>query len=43
MGGLGTEISYAVGEQDRMMARDTTSSYPAKAEDLPDVEYMRAL
>jgi iron complex transport system substrate-binding protein len=43
IGGSVTEIIYALGEQDRLIARDTTSSYPAKAEDLPDVGYMRAL
>ncbi|AGI69846.1 hemin ABC-transporter periplasmatic binding protein HmuT [Octadecabacter antarcticus 307] len=43
IGGSVTEIIYALGEQDRLIARDTTSSYPAEAEDLPDVGYMRAL
>ena len=43
IGGSVTEIVYALGEQDRLIARDTTSSYPAEAEELPDVGYMRAL
>ncbi|MDE0969910.1 MAG: hemin ABC transporter substrate-binding protein [Octadecabacter sp.] len=43
IGGSVTEIIYALGEQDRLIARDTTSSYPAEAKNLPDVGYMRAL
>ena len=43
IGGSVTEIVYALGEGDRLVARDTTSSYPPEAEDLPDVGYMRAL
>ena len=43
IGGSVTEIIYALGEGDRLVARDTTSSYPPEAEDLPDVGYMRAL
>lgn len=43
IGGSVTEIVYALGEQDRLIARDTTSSYPAEAGNLPDVGYMRAL
>ncbi len=43
IGGSVTEIIYALGEGDRLIARDTTSSYPAEAEALPDVGYMRAL
>ncbi|MFW5641894.1 MAG: heme/hemin ABC transporter substrate-binding protein, partial [Roseicyclus sp.] len=42
-GGAVTEIVYALGQGDRLVARDTTSSYPAEAEDLPDVGYVRAL
>lgn len=38
-----TEIIYALGAQDRLVARDTTSRYPAAANALPDVGYMRAL
>lgn len=43
IGGSITEIIYALGEQDRLIARDTTSSFPAIVEDLPNVGYMRTL
>ena len=43
IGGSVTEIVYALGQGDRLIARDTTSTYPAEAMDLPDVGYMRAL
>lgn len=43
IGGSITEIIYALGEQDRLIARDSTSIYPPQALDLPDVGYMRAL
>ena len=43
IGGSVTEIVYALGEQDRLIARDTTSTYPAEAAALPDVGYIRAL
>ncbi|MEM8555682.1 MAG: ABC transporter substrate-binding protein [Pseudomonadota bacterium] len=43
IGGAVTEIVYALGEQHRLVARDTTSSFPEVAEDLPDVGYMRRL
>ncbi|MBZ8119764.1 ABC transporter substrate-binding protein [Roseovarius sp. LXJ103] len=43
LGGSVTEIVYALGQQDRLAARDTTSSYPPEAEGLPDVGYVRAL
>ena len=43
IGGSVTEIVYALGEQDRLVARDTTSQFPADVTDLPDVGYMRAL
>ncbi|MEK1894815.1 MAG: hemin ABC transporter substrate-binding protein [Rhizobium sp.] len=43
VGGDVTEIVYALGEQDRLIARDTTSIYPEAATKLPDVGYMRAL
>lgn len=43
IGGSVTEIVYALGQGDRLVARDTTSTYPPEAEDLPDVGYMRAL
>ncbi|MER9128496.1 hemin ABC transporter substrate-binding protein [Mesorhizobium sp. M0768] len=38
-----TEIVYALGEQDRLVARDSTSRYPQAAVELPDVGYMRQL
>tara|TARA_R110002049_G_scaffold307712_2_gene509058 strand:+ start:32860 stop:33726 length:867 start_codon:yes stop_codon:yes gene_type:complete len=43
IGGSVTEIIYALGAQDRLVARDTTSTFPVAAQALPDVGYMRAL
>lgn len=43
IGGTVTEIIYALGEEERLIARDTTSTYPSDANTLPDVGYMRAL
>jgi iron complex transport system substrate-binding protein len=43
IGGSITEIVYALGAEDRLVARDTTSVYPAAALKLPDVGYMRQL
>ncbi|MGX5827195.1 heme/hemin ABC transporter substrate-binding protein [Mesorhizobium sp. 43Arga] len=43
IGGSITEIVYALGEEKRLVARDSTSNYPRAALDLPDVGYMRAL
>lgn len=43
VGGSVTEIIYALGEQDRLVARDTTSNYPPEVFNLPDVGYMRRL
>ncbi len=43
VGGTVTEIIYALGEEDRLIARDTTSTYPSSANELPDVGYMRQL
>ncbi|RST88388.1 hemin ABC transporter substrate-binding protein [Aquibium carbonis] len=43
VGGSLTEIVFALGAQDRLVARDSTSTYPVEAETLPDVGYMRAL
>ena len=43
IGGAVTEIVFALGAQDQVVARDTTSSYPPEAAALPDVGYMRAL
>lgn len=41
IGGVVTEIAYALGQQDRLIARDTTSTFPKNT--LPDIGYMRAL
>lgn len=38
-----TEIVYALGEEGRLVGRDSTSTYPEAANKLPDVGYMRAL
>ncbi|KEJ88503.1 hemin ABC transporter substrate-binding protein [Sulfitobacter donghicola DSW-25 = KCTC 12864 = JCM 14565] len=43
IGGSVTEIVYALKQEHRLIARDTTSSFPAEVMDLPDVGYMRAL
>ncbi|MGR3621080.1 heme/hemin ABC transporter substrate-binding protein [Pseudophaeobacter sp.] len=43
IGGSVTEIVYALEQQDRLVARDTTSSFPAAATKLPNVGYARAL
>lgn len=43
VGGSVTEIIYALGEEERLLARDSTSKFPAEAEALPDVGYIRAL
>ncbi|BCH16288.1 hemin ABC transporter substrate-binding protein [Mesorhizobium sp.] len=43
IGGSITEIVFALGEQDRLVARDSTSNYPKAALELPDVGYMRQL
>lgn len=43
IGGAVTEIVYALGEEDRLVARDSTSLYPEAALKLPDVGYMRQL
>lgn len=43
IGGSVTEIIYALGEGDRLIGRDSTSSYPPEVARLPDVGYMRAL
>ncbi|MCQ0091544.1 hemin ABC transporter substrate-binding protein [Roseovarius sp. M141] len=43
IGGSVTEIIYALGQQHRIVARDTTSTFPPQAEALPDIGYMRAL
>ncbi|MCX5495068.1 ABC transporter substrate-binding protein [Kaistia dalseonensis] len=43
IGGAVTEIIYALGAGDRVIARDSTSFYPAEVTQKPDVGYMRAL
>lgn len=43
IGGSITEIVYALGEQDRIVAVDATSLHPEAARSHPDVGYMRAL
>ncbi|MER8826850.1 hemin ABC transporter substrate-binding protein [Mesorhizobium sp. M0938] len=43
IGGSITEIVFALGEQGRLVARDSTSRYPEAALKLPDVGYMRQL
>ncbi len=43
VGGSLTEIVYALGEEGKLIGRDSTSVFPAEALELPDVGYMRAL
>lgn len=43
IGGSVTEIVYALGAEDKLIARDSTSVFPEAAMQLPDVGYMRAL
>ncbi len=43
IGGPITEIIYALGEEKRLAARDSTSVYPSIVEELPNVGYMRRL
>ncbi|KII17239.1 hemin ABC transporter substrate-binding protein [Phaeobacter sp. S60] len=43
VGGSVTEIIYALGQQDRLIGRDRTSTYPTAALALPDIGYARAL
>ncbi|EMH4160879.1 hemin ABC transporter substrate-binding protein [Pluralibacter gergoviae] len=43
LGGDVTEIVYALGAQDALVARDSTSTWPAAALKLPDVGYLRQL
>ncbi len=38
-----TEIVYALGQGDRLVGRDSTSYFPAEANALPDVGYLRQL
>lgn len=43
IGGSLLEIVYALGEEGKLVARDSTGLYPPEALALPDVGYMRAL
>lgn len=43
IGGSVTEFVFAMGQQDRLVARDTTSYFPPPAMALPDIGYMRQL
>ena len=43
IGGSITETVYALKAGDRLIGRDTTSTFPEAAQALPDVGYMRAL
>lgn len=43
IGGSVTEIVYALGEEARLVGRDSTSVYPPEALKLPDTGYIRAL
>lgn len=43
IGGPVTEIIFALGQGERVVARDTTSLYPEVVSALPDVGYMRQL
>ncbi len=43
VGGDVTEIVFALGAGDRLVAVDSTSRHPEAAEDLPDVGYLRRL
>lgn len=43
IGGSLLEIVYALGEEGKLVGRDSTGLYPPEATKLPDVGYMRAL
>lgn len=43
IGGAITEILYALGREDRIVAVDSTSLYPSSAQSKPNVGYMRQL
>ncbi|CAM3343586.1 hemin ABC transporter substrate-binding protein [Paracoccus nototheniae] len=43
IGGSVTEIVHALGQGDRLVGRDSTSTFPPQVTALPDVGYMRAL
>lgn len=42
-GGSVAEIVFALGAGDRLIARDSTSSFPPEVLDLPDIGYLRTL
>lgn len=42
-GGSAAEIVFALGQGDRLIARDTTSTFPEAVLDLPDIGYVRRL
>lgn len=43
LGGSVTEIAVALGAEDRLIGRDSTSTFPPSVTSLPDVGYFRAL
>ncbi|WP_011580781.1 MULTISPECIES: heme/hemin ABC transporter substrate-binding protein [Chelativorans] len=43
IGGSLTEIVYALGEEELLAARDSTSIFPPQVRELPDIGYMRQL
>ena len=43
LGGSVTEIAVALGASERLIGRDSTSTYPPQITSLPDVGYIRAL
>lgn len=43
VGGTASEIIFALGEGERVVGRDTTTTYPPEALALPDVGYIRRL
>lgn len=43
LGGDVTEIVYALDAQPQLVARDSTSTWPAASQSLPDVGYLRQL
>lgn len=43
IGGSVLEVVYALGEEDKLVARDSTGIFPPEAAALPDAGYMRAL
>ena len=43
LGGDVTEIVYALDAQSQLVARDSTSTWPAATQSLPDVGYLRQL